>query len=81
MRNETADPLIADSLIVVLDSITNLAGEEREPLKNEPLLSRFDVLGQDGETDDRKPFSEFPLVPLLICSANRQQAGIGANSQ
>lgn len=60
VRNETADPLIADSLIVVLESITNLAGEEREPLKNETILSRFDVLGQDGETDDRKPFFRIP---------------------
>ncbi len=60
VRNQTSEPLIADSLIVVLDKITNLAGEEREPLKSETILSRFEVLGQDGETDDGKPFFKIP---------------------
>jgi hypothetical protein len=60
VRNQTADTLIGDSLIVVLDKITNLAGEEREPLKSETILSRFEVLGQDGETDDGKPFFRIP---------------------
>ena len=31
VRNRSSDPLIADSLIVILDKITNLAGEERAP--------------------------------------------------
>jgi hypothetical protein len=60
VRNNTPDPLIADSLVVVLDKITNIAGEEREPLKSETLLSRFDVFGQDGETADGKPFFRIP---------------------
>jgi hypothetical protein len=60
VRNQTADLLVADSIIIVLDKITNLAGEDREALKNEPLLSRFDVLGQDGETEDGKPFFRIP---------------------
>lgn len=60
VRNQTADPLIADSLVVVLDKITNLAGEEREALKSETILSRFEVLGQDGETDEGKPFFRIP---------------------
>ena len=61
VRNRSSDPFIADSLIVVLDKITNLAGEDREPLKSEPLLHRFDVAGQDGETDDGKPFFRVPM--------------------
>jgi hypothetical protein len=70
VRNRSNDPLIADSLIVVLEKITNLAGEDREPLKNEPLLQRFEVVGQDGETDEGKPFFRVPagagpdLAPL-----------------
>jgi hypothetical protein len=36
VRNRSSDPLIADSLIIVLEKITNLAGEDREPLKSEP---------------------------------------------
>jgi hypothetical protein len=61
VRNRSNDPLIAESLIVVLDKITNLAGEDREPLKSEPLLQRFEVLGQDGETDEGKPFFRVPI--------------------
>ena len=60
VRNMTADPLIADSLLIVLDKITNLAGEDHEALTNEPFLTRFEVLGQDGETDERKPFFRIP---------------------
>lgn len=61
VRNQTADPLIGESLVVVLDKITNLAGEEREPLKGETILSRFDVLGQDGETSEGKPIFHVPV--------------------
>ena len=61
VRNRSSDPLIADSLIVVLEKITNLAGEDREPLKSEPLLQRFEVVGQDGETDEGKPFFRVPV--------------------
>jgi hypothetical protein len=61
VRNRSSDPLIAESLIVVLEKITNLAGEDREPLKSEPLLQRFEILGQDGETDEGKPFFRVPI--------------------
>ena len=61
VRNHAPDTLIADSLVVVLEKITNLTGEDHEALKNEPLLSRFDVLGQDGETDEGKPYFHIPV--------------------
>lgn len=61
VRNRSSDLLIADSLIIVLEKITNLAGEEREPLKSDPILSRFDIVGQDGETEDGKPFFRVPV--------------------
>lgn len=60
VRNMTADPLLTDSLVVILDKITNLAGEDHEGLTNEPFLSRFDILGQDGETDEGKPYFRIP---------------------
>ena len=60
VRNQSPDSIVGDSLIVVLDKITNLAGEDREALKNETFLTRFDVLGQDGETSDGKPFFRIP---------------------
>ncbi|BCA56083.1 conserved exported protein of unknown function [Nitrospira sp. KM1] len=76
VRNHSPDTLIADSLIVVLEKITNLAGEEREPLKSEPILSRFDILGQDGETDDGKPYFRIPSgsSPDLVPQAESRPA-------
>jgi hypothetical protein len=63
VRNHTSDVLIADSLVIVLDKIVNLAGEDREALTGESFLKRFDVLGQDGETEDGKPFFRIPVGP------------------
>ena len=63
VRNHSSDSLIADSLVIVLDKITNLAGQDREGLTGESFLGRFDILGQDGETDDGKPFFRIPTGP------------------
>ena len=64
VRNHTSDLLIADSLVIVLDKITNLAGEDREGLTGESFLIRFEVLGQDGETARwQTVFSAFQLGP------------------
>ena len=63
VRNHSSDLLIADSLVIVLDKITNLAGQDREGLTGESFLGRFDILGQDGETDDGKPFFRVPAGP------------------
>ncbi|WP_447861829.1 hypothetical protein [Nitrospira calida] len=60
VKNLSPDPLIGDSLVVVLDKITNLAGEDRDSLKGDSFLSRFEILGQDGETDDGKPYFRVP---------------------
>jgi hypothetical protein len=61
VRNHSSDLLIADSLVIVLDKITNLAGEDHEGLTGESFLTRFDILGQDGETEDGKPFFRVPV--------------------
>lgn len=78
VRNMTADPLIADSLIIILDKITNLAGEDHEALTNEPFLTRFEVLGQDGETDERKPFFRIPpgSTADLVPQTNSRAAAV-----
>lgn len=60
VRNLSPDAIIGESLIIVLDKITNLAGEDREGLTGESFLKRFDVLGQDGQTDDGKPYFRVP---------------------
>ena len=63
VRNLTPDPIIADSLIIILDKITNLAGQDREGLTGELLLDRFDVLDAEGQTDDGKPYFRIPVGP------------------
>jgi hypothetical protein len=60
VRNLSPDAIVGDSLIIVLDKITNLAGEDREGLTGESFLKRFDVLDQDGQTDDGKPYFRIP---------------------
>jgi hypothetical protein len=53
VRNLTSDSLEADSLIVVVDGITDLAGKD--------ATDRVDVVGPDGITKDGKPYF---LVPV-----------------
>jgi hypothetical protein len=60
VRNHSPDAITGDSLVIVLDRITNLAGEDREGLTGESFLKRFDVLDQDGQTDDGKPYFRIP---------------------
>lgn len=60
VRNLSPDTFKADSLIVVLDRITNLAGEDHEGLTGESFLKRFDVVGPDGHTEDGKPYFHLP---------------------
>lgn len=60
VRNLSPDTFKADSLIVVLDRITNLAGEDHEGLTGESFLKRFDVVGPDGHTEDGKPYFQLP---------------------
>ena len=60
VRNLSPDAIILDSLIIVLDKITNLAGEDHEGLTGESFLKRFDILDLDGHTEDGKPFFHIP---------------------
>ncbi|HEX6728149.1 MAG TPA: hypothetical protein VF078_12410 [Nitrospira sp.] len=68
VRNLSPDAIISDSLVIVLEKITNLAGDDREGLTGEPFLKRFDVLDQDGQTDDGNPYFRIPAgtSPNLI---------------
>jgi hypothetical protein len=65
VRNLTPDPIIGDSLVIVLDKITNLAGQDREGLTGELLLDRFDILDAEGQTDDGKPYFRIPAGTAL----------------
>ena len=60
VKNLSPDTFIGDSLFLVLDKVTNIGGEERENLNSDTILSRMEVLGQDGETQDGKPYFKIP---------------------
>lgn len=61
VKNLSSDPLVGESLVVVLDKITNIGGDERMAGTSESNLSRMEIQGQDGETDDGKPYFRIPL--------------------
>jgi hypothetical protein len=61
VKNLSPDTFIGDSLFVVLDKVSNIGGEDRENLNSETILSRMEVLGQDGETQDGKPYFKIPI--------------------
>lgn len=60
VKNLSSDPLVGESLIIVLDKITNIGGNEWMAGTSESNLTRMEILGQDGETDDGKPYFRIP---------------------
>jgi hypothetical protein len=50
VKNLSSDPLVGESLIIVLDKITNIGGDEWMAGTSESNLTRMEILGQDGET-------------------------------
>ncbi|HKQ34796.1 MAG TPA: hypothetical protein VJT11_05775 [Nitrospiraceae bacterium] len=60
VKNLSPDTFVGDSLFLVLDKVTNIGGEDRENLNSDTILSRMEVLGQDGETQDGKPYFQIP---------------------
>lgn len=60
VKNVSSDSLVEESLIIVLDKITNIGGNEWMTGTSESNLTRMEILGQDGETDDGKPYFRIP---------------------
>lgn len=60
VKNLSSDSLVGESLIIVLDKITNIGGNEWMTGTSESNLTRMEILGQDGETDDGKPYFGIP---------------------
>ena len=60
VRNLSPETFIGDSLFLVLDKVTNIGGEDRENLNSDTILSRMEVLGQDGETAGGKTLFQNP---------------------
>lgn len=52
IKNQTGDPLIADSLILVVDTVREISGKE--------ISNRVKIEGSDGMTGDGKPFFRIP---------------------
>ena len=64
IRNDTPDPLPIDSMILVLDHITDLAGKEASP--------RMEVVGNEGVTPDGRPYFKLPSSPGAQLAPYRQ---------
>ena len=52
VKNQTGDPLIANSLILVVDTLREISGKE--------ISNRVRIEGSDGMTGDGKPFFRVP---------------------
>lgn len=61
VKNLSSDPLLANSVVIVLEKIINLAGQDRDPLNKEPLLNQMEILNQDGTTPEGQPFYRIPM--------------------
>ena len=60
VKNLSSDSLVGESLIIILDKITNIGGHEWMTGTSESNLTRMEILGQDGETADSKPYFRIP---------------------
>lgn len=58
VRNQSTDPIEPGSLVLVLEQITDLAGKD--------ALDRIEVLGQDGQTAEGKPYFRIPLPSAAL---------------
>ena len=67
VRNLSSDAIIGDSVVIVLDKITNLAGEDREGLTGESFLKRFDVLDHDGPAGEELVIVEIDFRQSEVC--------------
>jgi hypothetical protein len=76
VKNLSSDTFIGDSLFVVLDKVTNIGGADRENLNNDTILSRMEILDQDGETQDGKPYFQIPAGPAADLSPSSQSLPI-----
>ena len=72
VKNLSAETFIGNALFLVLDKVTNIGGEDRENLNSDTILSRMEVLGQDGETQDGKPYFKIPVGSTIDLTPSSQ---------
>ncbi len=53
VKNQTGDPVIGSSLIIVIEQVMDVAGTR-------DVASRLEILDPDGRTDEGKPFFHLP---------------------
>jgi len=54
VKNQTSDPILASSLIIVIDQIIEVA-------RGRDVTNQLEVIGHDGYTEKGKPFFRIPL--------------------
>lgn len=66
-KNLSSDPLVGESLVIVLDKITNIGGDEWSSGTSESNLSRMEILGKTEKQTTANPTFASPAGPGLIC--------------
>ena len=56
VKNSSSNSLVGGALVIVLDKITNIGGSEWMAGTSKSNLDGMEILGQDGETEDGKPY-------------------------
>ncbi len=68
VRNQSTDSFVTRSLILVLEQVIDLAGKE--------AIERMEVVGQDGETTDRKPYFRIPRGHTRVLAPYSESAPV-----
>lgn len=68
IRNDSPDPLPTDSLILVLDHVTDLARKDAQ--------DRIEVVGPDGVTAEGKPYFRLPAGPAAVVPPYQESAPV-----
>ena len=53
VKNQTGDPVVGDSLVVVIDKIIEISGQD--------ISDRIVISGADGQTKDGRPYFQIPV--------------------
>ena len=67
VKNQTGDPLVADSLILVVDTVRAISGHE--------ISDRVKIEGPDGMMADGKPFFRIPNADQELGPYSESEAG------
>ena len=69
VRNQTDDPIDANSLIIVVDNIIGLAQARN-------AMNDVEVVGYDGRTKDGKPFFRVPADPISELAPHQESNAV-----